>query len=227
MSTIDLEAIRRRLESSSLAPSPAAAAPPAEKPEGRGPLGSMAWPDECRVGPRGAAEDAGRWMQEHWTSVAEASPDVGGLLGGPGLEAKGGPPDRLTKLQQLEEASGRDLDCPRESALLCVFAMMFWAHQQAISFKPNLSMSAAGQKDSSSSEDLFQTILKALNLAQQICRDIRNLAYSRYGCEQAGLKEVSRHSRESAEAIRKHCAGLKVYVNNVMADSIGLSTGGA
>lgn len=180
-----------------------------------------------RLGPEGVAKEAGEWFRDNWERVSAAPPAECGLLAGAGCEADNGPPDRLKQIDELEKATGGELDCPRASALHCAFGLLFWAHQQAIAFQPNLSISAAGQKDKSGDENLFTYMLRAANLAQQICRDVRNSVYSRHGREKCGLKEVSTLARKTAEELRTHSAALKEYINEAMADAIGLSTGGA
>mmetsp|Transcript_48800 Transcript_48800/g.145807 ORF Transcript_48800/g.145807 Transcript_48800/m.145807 type:complete len:226 (+) Transcript_48800:81-758(+) len=225
MGSLDLEA---RLAAIKLGSAPAAAPAEASKPaEDRGPLGGP-WLEGTKLGPAGSsAEEIGRWLKENWEGVSAAPPEECGLLAGAGCEAAGGPPDRLTQVSELEVATKGELDCPRASALHCAFGMLFWAHQQAIAFKPNLSMGAAGQKDKSGDETVFEQMIKVCSLSQQICRDIRNLAYSRYGREKCGLKNASQFARASAEEMRKHSAALKEFINATMADSIGLSTGGS
>lgn len=196
-------------------------APPAS------PLAPFTWAEGTKLGPAGIAEDVGAWLRDNWERICAAPPDESGYLGALGDEAKGGPPDRMTALQQLEEAAKPELDVVRTSGLHCAVALIFWVHQTAISFKPNMNISAAGQKSTSSSEDLFINMIKAANLAQQICRDVRNLAFAQFACKEHGLKDVSVSARKTAEELRKHAASMKEYVNTVMADSIGLSTGGA
>mmetsp|Transcript_19388 Transcript_19388/g.40383 ORF Transcript_19388/g.40383 Transcript_19388/m.40383 type:complete len:229 (-) Transcript_19388:91-777(-) len=228
MTSLDLEAIKARLAASKLDSAPAAAQAQAAKPaEDRGPLGGP-WLEGTKLGPTGSpAEEVGRWLKENWEAISAAPPEECGLLAGAGCEEEKGPPDRQAQVADLEAAAKGELDCPRASALHCAFILVFWAHQQAISFKPNMSMTAAGQKDKSDDEQLFEQMLKACNLSQQICRDVRNLAYARYGKEKCGLKSVSQLARGSAEELRKHSATLKEYINATMADAIGLSTGGA
>lgn len=191
------------------------------------------WQQETRLGQEGVAKNVGIWLQENWEKVRDIASNAGGLLAGAGCESGGGPPDRLQAIDELEKitrnanVASSDLNCPRASALHAAFGLLFWVHQEAITFDPNMSMSAAGQKSSSPSEIHFNHMVKAVNLAQQIARDIRNLAYSRYGVEKCFLQEVSRQSRELAEQIRKQSAVMKSCINDAMVGSIGLSTGGA
>ncbi|CAE8658357.1 unnamed protein product, partial [Polarella glacialis] len=190
--------------------------------EVRGPLGG-AWLAGTRLGEQDTAvRAAGSWLQENWDRVGACAPEEGGLFcSSQGCEAEGGPPNRLKQLQDLEAAAGQwELDCPRASALHCAFALLFWVHQQAVAFQPNLSITAAGQKSGGSQQQLFNVILKACSLSQQVTRDVRNLAYARYGREQHGLKDVSQYARGAAEEIRKHAAALREHINNTMADSI-------
>lgn len=191
------------------------------------------WQQETRLGQEGPAKEVGIWLQENWEKACAIAANVGGLLAGTGCESGGGPPDRLKAIDELEKitsdskAATCDLNCPRASALHAAFGLLFWVHQEAVTFDPNMSMTAAGQKTSSASETHFTHMVKAANLAQQIARDIRNLAYGRYGTEKCGLKEASRQSRDMAEQIRKQSATIKCFINDRMVDSIGLSTGGA
>lgn len=224
MSSLDLEAIRKQLESSKLTV-PGAAETKKEKGAPKGsPLGR--WFDGTKLGAASELLDVGTWIRDSWAEVDAVAPEEGGLLAGPGCEAAGGPPDRVQQVEDLEKATKGELEYSNDSALHCLFSMLFWVHQEAVVFQPNLSMGAAGQKTSSASEDRFQHMIMALNLVQQIARDVRSLPYSRYGREKAGLKDVSQFARKTAEEARKHAASLKEYVNNTMADSIGLSTGG-
>eukprot|EP00440_Ansanella_granifera_P017547 gb/GFBE01019060.1/.p1 GENE.gb/GFBE01019060.1/~~gb/GFBE01019060.1/.p1 ORF type:complete len:102 (+),score=22.19 gb/GFBE01019060.1/:1-306(+) len=101
--------------------------------------------------------------------------------------------------------------------------MVFWLHQEAISFDPNLSIGAAGQASKGAAESHFKLMIKVSNLAQQICRDARNNVFARYGREKRDLKNVSPLARGAAEELKKHSAVLKEYINRVMADSIGIS----
>jgi len=191
------------------------------------------WQQETRLGQDGPAREVGVWLQDNWGNACDIAANVGGLLAGTGCESGGGPPDRLKAIDELEEITGDskaascNLNCPRASALHAAFGLLFWVHQEAITFDPNMSMTAAGQKTSSASEIHFTHMVKSVNLAQQIARDIRNLAYGRYGTEKYGLKEASRQSRDMAEQIRKHSATIKSFINDMMVGSIGLSTGGA
>mmetsp|Transcript_30874 Transcript_30874/g.88793 ORF Transcript_30874/g.88793 Transcript_30874/m.88793 type:complete len:229 (-) Transcript_30874:287-973(-) len=228
---MDLDAIRAQLAASrivdTLQPSAASGAAASEKPAATGPLAPFMWSDVTKVGPPGPLEDVGCFLRDAWKDVCEAPLEKCGLLGGEGMAKDGGPPDRLSELHGLEDQSKGELDVVRVSGLHCAFALVFWAHQQAVDFKPNMNMTAAGQKGSSHSEDLFSLMLKAVNLSQQICRDVRNLAFDQYGCKKQGLKDTSTFARKLSEKLREHSAGLKTHINGVMADSIGLSTGGA
>eukprot|EP00927_Polykrikos_kofoidii_P079463 TRINITY_DN76244_c0_g1_i1.p2 TRINITY_DN76244_c0_g1~~TRINITY_DN76244_c0_g1_i1.p2 ORF type:complete len:233 (-),score=50.98 TRINITY_DN76244_c0_g1_i1:75-773(-) len=231
MTSLDLDAIRARLQGSSLSkPSEEEKAAEREKDREekwtRGPLGGP-WAEETRLGPDGPTRDVGEWAKSNWTRVSEAPPETCGLLAGPGMEADGGPPDRLTAVEELEKATQGELDAPRASALHCVFGLIFWVQQEMVTFKPNLNLAAAGQKEKGSpEEELFGHMLKALNLAQQIARDVRNVAFSRFGKEKHGLRDTSSWARGLAEDARKQAASLKEHISNTMADSIGLSTGG-
>eukprot|EP00929_Paragymnodinium_shiwhaense_P055536 TRINITY_DN27820_c0_g1_i1.p1 TRINITY_DN27820_c0_g1~~TRINITY_DN27820_c0_g1_i1.p1 ORF type:complete len:237 (-),score=52.14 TRINITY_DN27820_c0_g1_i1:252-962(-) len=216
---IDLEALKARL-----AGKPAAAPPPEATVE-KGVL--PPWTEGTRLGPDGTVRTFGEWLQEKWELVRSADPQYCGMLGGPGMEKEGGPPDRTTELTKIEKSAGADLNVARESALHAVFSMLYWVHQEMVKFQPNLSVAAAGQtQKTNESEELFFVMLKALNLAAQVARDIRNTAYSRYGREKHGLKDANPFARGLAEEARKHSAEAKTYLNDTMMDSIGLSTGG-
>eukprot|EP00933_Yihiella_yeosuensis_P003936 TRINITY_DN10750_c2_g1_i1.p1 TRINITY_DN10750_c2_g1~~TRINITY_DN10750_c2_g1_i1.p1 ORF type:complete len:233 (+),score=56.80 TRINITY_DN10750_c2_g1_i1:31-699(+) len=221
MSSLDLDAIRKRLEGAKMDDAPKAEAP---KDGDCSPLGGQ-WLEGTRFGEQGSeTEKIGKWLKDNWDQANSVPPDEGGLLGNSKeCEAEGGPPNRLQQLKDLETIAGQgELDYPTASAFHCAFGLLFWLHQQAISFQPNLSISAAGQKSSGTQESLFNVMVKVANLLQQICRDVRNLTYVRYGREKRGLKNVGAWSRGAAEEIRKHGASLKEAINAKMADSIGM-----
>lgn len=225
MSTLDLGEIRRKLEASkaSLATT-APKEPTASKDVG---LLGGAWVEGTNLGPAGAVEEAGNFLREHWDGVLATPADVGGLLGVAGQAEDGGPPDRLTQLQELSAASEGEFHGSDASALHCAFAVLFQVHQAIVTFVPNLNIQAAGQKTSCSQEDHFARIVKACTLCQNLARDVRNLSYSRYGREKMGWKDTSQFARKVAEGVNKHAPLLKQHMNDVMLDSIGLSTGGA
>jgi len=161
-------------------------------------------------------------LREKWEGVSGLQPEEGGLLAGAGHEEKGGPPDRLAKLKELQVAARGEFDCSDASALHCAFSLLFWAHQQFIVFEPNQSVSSMGQQKQSSQDDVFGNILKALNLAQHLCRDVGNPKYSRYGKEHsAGLKEVSTFARTIAKGVIEHARSMKECTNKKMADALG------
>lgn len=177
------------------------------------PLAPFTWAECTKLGPAGVAEDVGTWLEDTWEGICAAPPEESGYLGGTWRRGEGGPPDRMTALQQLEEAAKPELDVVRTSGLHCAVALVIWVHQTAISFKPNMNISAAGQKSTSSSEDLFINMIKAASLAQHICRDVCNLAFAQFASKEHGLKDVSVFARKTAEEPRKHAASMKEYVN--------------
>eukprot|EP00931_Biecheleriopsis_adriatica_P100060 TRINITY_DN75031_c0_g1_i1.p1 TRINITY_DN75031_c0_g1~~TRINITY_DN75031_c0_g1_i1.p1 ORF type:complete len:222 (-),score=60.52 TRINITY_DN75031_c0_g1_i1:63-728(-) len=220
--SVDLDAIRKRLEASKLEAPAAQAEAPADS---RGPLRG-AWLDGTRFGEVGTPVEAcGKWLHANWDKVNASPPEESGVLGdSPACEAEGGPPNRVAQVQELEAAAPQgELDCPRESALHCAFFLLFWLHQETIAFDPNLSIGAAGQSTKGSAESHFKVMIKAANLAGQLCRDVRNNVFARYGVEKRGMKSVSSYARSAAEEARKHSAALKDHINAIMADGIGIS----
>eukprot|EP00401_Gymnodinium_catenatum_P045614 CAMPEP_0117541004 /NCGR_PEP_ID=MMETSP0784-20121206/43792_1 /TAXON_ID=39447 /ORGANISM="" /LENGTH=220 /DNA_ID=CAMNT_0005337679 /DNA_START=10 /DNA_END=672 /DNA_ORIENTATION=+ len=219
MAGVDVEAILRRAEmAKSSLQSPEAKAP--EKPvEGRGPLGG-AWLEGTRLGEEGPVEDAGKFLQEHWDGVSAAAPEECGVLGAPGQEKDGGPPDRTTRLGELQVSSKGEVHGTDVSALHCAFKLLFEVQQLSVNFHPDLNMNAIGQKESGAAEDLFTNLVHTCNLIQNISRDVRNLGYSRFGKEKCGAKDVSVYARKVAKDVNEHAASLKKYLNETMVDSI-------
>lgn len=228
MADMDIEAIRAKLAGSMAnlqaagSQSSTAAPPPTEA---IGPLGG-AWTEGTRLGAVGPQKEVGTWLQETWDKVQGVPTEEGGVLGVAGQEKDGGPPDRTSKLRELQKMDITECkdwgDICEASALHCAFSLIFMAHQQAIAFDPSgkLTIGVAGQKATMSPEQAkFAVLLRALNLAQYLARDARNLGFGRYGENKVeGRKNTSQLTRSLAGQALTNATKLKEHVNEVMSD---------